>query len=261
MFYKEGDKYYPNSTELFETIPSAVYMCKYNDRKWCIESMKFSDNFKLPNIIESEEDVIFKSLVIDDFKKCDKNLGILLTGIKGTGKTIIAERICNELKIPVFVLTELLPKNLLEEFFKSLNQKCIVFIDEYDKEYGSSDTLLSIMDGALSPEHPVLFLLTSNELEINKNMLNRPNRIKYIRNYIQLELDFSINLVREKVNNLSRAEIAVQLIEKFDTLTFDVLLNFIDTINNHEHIAVVDIFKFLNITKKEKNSFGFGHKK
>lgn len=261
MFYKEGNKYFPNNTDIIPIMPLGIYMCKYNDRKYTIESLRISDSFTIPdNNIESIEDSIFKSVIVKDFENTEKNIGVLLNGVKGTGKTLLAEKICNELKLPVFVLTELLPKSMLEEFFNSLTQKCVIFIDEYDKEYGQSDTLLSVMDGALKPKHPVLFLLTSNELEINKNMINRPNRILYRRNYFGLDLDVSKQLVMTYVKNESRANEASELVNKIDLLTYDVLFNFINTINNHEDVEVKVLFSFLNISKKENNSFGLSSK-
>ena len=46
--------------------------------------------------------------------------------------------------------------------------------------------MLSIMDGATNSEHRRVFLLTTNSLYINDNLLQRPGRIRYLKTFKDL---------------------------------------------------------------------------
>lgn len=77
---------------------------------------------------------------------------MLLTGIKGSGKTVTSKQICNRLGLPVIVV----PKNFerLTPFLNDIKQNVIVLFDEYEKIFKDEDAiLLPLMDGAMSSKY------------------------------------------------------------------------------------------------------------
>ena len=72
---------------------------------------------------------------------------------------------------------------MLKFLATQINFDCIFFFDEYEKEFRES--VLSFMDGVRNSQYRKIFLLTTNELEINNNLLGRPSRIRYVRSFWQ----------------------------------------------------------------------------
>jgi SpoVK/Ycf46/Vps4 family AAA+-type ATPase len=137
---------------------------------------------KLYSLNEKELNIILKSF---NALESGQNLGVLLNGLKGTGKSVMAKMICNDLVkkgYPVFLIDKAGFESYINDDVK---QDCVFFVDEFEKLYKSvgedspQTKLLSIMDGSKSSNHRRLFLLTTNEEKIDENLVNRPSRIRY----------------------------------------------------------------------------------
>jgi SpoVK/Ycf46/Vps4 family AAA+-type ATPase len=60
-------------------------------------------------------------------------MGVLLSGPKGTGKTVEAKSICVKSNMPIILLTEAFNDCNFLEFFESIKTPSIIFIDEFEK--------------------------------------------------------------------------------------------------------------------------------
>ena len=90
---------------------------------------KFTFNFKLYDLgTEEFFDRIQKTWDSAPFVKGQKNLGIILNGLKGTGKTIAAKVLSNIMGLPVLIVSN--PEDGLQNFIQSLCFESIVMIDE-----------------------------------------------------------------------------------------------------------------------------------
>ena len=49
------------------------------------------------------------------------------------------------------------------------------------------NTILKLMDGVYKNSNRKLFILTTNKLYINNNLLNRPSRLRYLLEFDSLE--------------------------------------------------------------------------
>ena len=133
-------------------------------------------------------------LFLNTFMSGDENLGVLLTGIKGSGKTRTAEVLSNKAIAKgynVLLVAGLSDINLtsLVELIEGL-PSCVVFFDEFAKVISkwSQDSLLSLFSGSVGRKK--LFLLTENGVQnINEFMLDRPGRIRYRYDYSRLSED------------------------------------------------------------------------
>ncbi len=63
------------------------------------------------------------------------NMGVLLNGVKGTGKSVTAKLICNELKnfLPIIIVDKAYEG--LPQFISKIQQEVIIFIDEFEKVF------------------------------------------------------------------------------------------------------------------------------
>ena len=170
-----------------------------------------------------------------------KNLGIIFNGIKGTGKTLSAKLLCNAIGLPVVIVQNDF-KGLLP-FLQSLNFECVVFIDEAEKTFKKGeddDVLLRLIDGVYNAKRR-LYILTTNQLTLNENLLGRPGRIRYRFEFSNLlpqaiEEYLDDNLLPEHAGQ--RAKILEQ-IDLLEISTIDILKALVDEVNIHGQLPDV----------------------
>lgn len=156
-------------------LPPFVYTIQVTMMGMFLE--KQQDAFEFPYKLYGASD--FPARVAHNYTETNGNLGVLMTGLKGTGKTVEAELICNHLKLPVI----LVDRNFdgLVPFLNRIPEDVVIFIDEYEKIFERSNALLSLMDGALRTKHRRIFILTTNETYISDAMFKALMNIRQRR--------------------------------------------------------------------------------
>lgn len=253
MFVNENECFFPIRYETVPILKNGIYNMRWNSPDYRVEAAFMYEKFELPSpLLEIDEDFI--SRICTTFKTKETNMGVLLNGYRGTGKSVHCKIICNRIGIPCFVFSELLERTHLLRFFNELKQPCIIFIDEYEKMYGQSDTLLTLMDGALKTSHKILFLLTSNEIRINENMLNRPTRVHYIKTFGALSENYITELLQLKLDDKTKIKETSQFIfEKIPNVTVDIISTLIEEMNKF-NCTIENAVKYMNVTLHENSS-------
>ncbi len=175
---------------------------------------------------------------------------MLLNGVKGTGKTVTAKIICNELKQPVILVTHFIEGSHF--FLNSIPQDITIFIDEYEKVFGEEADMLTIMDGALNSDCRRVFMLTTNKLYINENLLQRPGRIRYLKTFGDLQAEVTEEIVDDRLINKKFKNDCMKFISNLELITVDVVNSIIDEINIHDEETAnfKDVFNVKKITGK-----------
>lgn len=182
-----------------------------------------------------------------------KNLGILLSGTKGTGKTIAAQLFCKMMNKPVIFITQAESGPGFEAFISnSIFSESIIFIDEFEKVYrrdnDDTNSLLTLMDGMYPTK--LIFLLTANDpTSINNKLQNRLNRIKYHKVYNRLEPETVSEIVDDLLVKTHHRESVNKFIETFDMITMDVLTSVIREVNLFDEDAIT-CAKYLNLIEE-----------
>lgn len=205
----------------------------------------FTFNFKIYDL-ECEQIMqrIIKTWSSELFINNNKNLGVIFNGLKGTGKTIAAKLLSNRMGLPVIVISN--PIEGILEFIQSLCFECIILIDEAEKTFKEEqEILLKMIDGVYNNTRK-LYLLTTNKLTVDENLLGRPGRIRYIKEFGNL----SVKAINEVIDdNLLDPTLKVDILKLVDTLeisTIDILRAIIDECNI---MGKVPSDKELNIPK------------
>ena len=125
--------------------------------------------------------------VMNTFNHMDRNMGVILSGPKGVGKTMFARRLAELGKnqdLPLILVDAPYPG--IEDFIESIEQECIVLFDEFEKTFrkareeegGPQERLLSLFDGIDGGKK--LYVITCNRVSgLNEYFLNRPGRFHY----------------------------------------------------------------------------------
>ncbi len=243
-----GKEYFVRSVaENIEELPVGVYTIKVNPMTKELYLERLKAKFEFPFKVYGIEQA-FINRVTKTYHALDSNLGILLNGVKGTGKTVTAEMICNELNLPVVLVTEDIPG--LVPFMNEFTQDVVFFLDEYEKVFrgerrdDGSHKLLSIMDGCLNTEFRKVFLLTTNNLYVDDNLLQRPGRIRYKKSFGNLEAETVLEIIDDKLERPEHREALFELVSQLELITVDIVSSLVTEVNIHgeEPSAFFDVF-------------------
>ena len=249
---KAGDEYFVRSiAQNVEKLPVGIYTVKINpqNKELYLEFSreKFEFPFKVYGIEES-----FVARVAKTYNAVSTNLGVLLNGIKGTGKSVTAELICNALNVPVILVTEDLPG--LVSFMNEFNQEVVFFMDEYEKTFKGegrderSHKLLSIMDGCLNTSYKKVFLFTTNNLYVDDNLLQRPGRIRYRKTFGNLSPEAIMEILKDKLERPDFHDSLFNLISQLEIVTVDIVCSLVSEVNIHNEDPEV-FFPVFNLEK------------
>lgn len=135
------------------------------------------------------------------------------------------------------------------EFLSGIEGDCVLFLDEFEKNFSESDsTILQIMDGVYNSKYRKVFLLTTNAMSINDNMVGRPSRIRYVKKFENLDL----KVVNEYA--LEVPEARQDLLDFIDSLTIstiDILKTIVNEVNIHGIEGLRKAKSFFNVVTNE----------
>lgn len=172
---------------------------------------------------------IIKTWTSDLFRESNKNLGVIFNGIKGTGKTIAAKQLCNRIGLPVIVISK--PVDGMLEFIQSLHFESIILIDEAEKTFREEqEVLLKMIDGVYNDMRK-LYILTTNKLSIDENLLGRPGRIRYIKEFSNLSAKAVNDVIDDNLNDISLKDDVLKVVDSLEISTIDILKAIIDECN------------------------------
>lgn len=238
--------------KISEKLTPGIYNLELTMFGWKLS--KFKDQFVFPYKLYSLEND-FIDHVLKTYHNTTGNLGILLNGIKGTGKTVTAKVLANQLNLPVIVLKSMGDQNQsMIEYLSSINCDCILFMDEFEKNFSESDsTILQIMDGVYNSSHRKVFLLTTNLMNINENLIGRPSRIRYVKHFGNLSLDTVNAYLDDALKCTDAREEILSYIDTLTISTIDILKTIVNEVNIHGMEGLRNAKAYFNVQTNEYN--------
>lgn len=229
-----------------EGLPKGIYEVKLSMTGFYLSKIaeSFTFDYKLYGLNQKFIDYVLKT-----YKNTTGNLGVLLDGIKGTGKTVTAKELCNNLQLPVILVQSMGDSNdkLIKYLSTAINFDCIFFFDEYEKEFKESSDVLSFMDGTYNSTYRKVFLLTTNELNVDPNLLGRPSRIRYKKSFSNLSEEVTRELLNDILEDKTAIEKVIELTHSMNIITIDLIKAIATEINIHGIESLPDIKETFNI--------------
>ena len=249
----EGGVYYPipGYATIYTSPGNGVFQIKVDNFQNRLGLARIADSFefdfKLYDLgCEDIFERVTKTWLSDTFSSGNKNLGVIFNGLKGTGKTIAAKLLSNRLGLPVVVVSK--PVDGLLEFIQSLCFECIILIDEAEKTFDDDkEVLLKMIDGVYNNSRK-LYLLTTNRLTVDENLIGRPGRIRYIKQFGNLTAKAVEDYIEDNLADKSMRQGILELVDSLLISTIDILKSIVDEVNIHGEIPDG---KMLNIPKAD----------
>lgn len=200
---------------------------------------KFEFDFKIYNLgCENFLERVKETWNSDYFIKKGGNLGVILNGIRGTGKTISAKLLCNMMDLPVVVIPYCVDG--IQDFIQNLEFECVILIDEAEKTFKSDrnsnsptdEILLKVIDGVYNKSRK-MYVLTTNKLTLNENLLGRPGRIRYIKQFGNLTPEAINEFLEDNLHDMGKKDMILQAVDLLEISTIDILRSMVDEVNIH----------------------------
>lgn len=230
-----------------EGLPRGIYEVKLSMTGFYLSKIaeSFTFDYKLYGLNQKFIDYVLKT-----YENTTGNLGVLLDGIKGTGKTVTAKELCNRLQLPVILVQSMgsdTNSKLIKYLSTSIDFDCIFFFDEYEKEFKNSSDVLSFMDGTYNSIYRKVFLLTTNELNVDPNLLGRPSRIRYKKSFNNLSEEVTREILNDILEDKTAIEKVIELTHSMNIITIDLIKAIATEINIHGVESLPDIKETFNI--------------
>lgn len=238
-----------NGSAIFNEIPPGIYE-PYSTMMGTFLG-KQDDKFVFPHKIYGIEHNFIQH-VIRTYENNDKNVGVLMNGMKGAGKTVTAKTLANMCGLPIILINA---SNIeILSYFDDVQQPLCFFFDEFEKIIDHSDNpkiapLLSFVDGtSSSTKHLMLF--TSNDNKISPFFIDRPGRIRYIKQYGSLEAPVVKEILDDMLEHPEFRTDILEWVTYFKNLTIDMLISIIKEVNIHR-LSPKSFGHFFNVNNEK----------
>jgi len=213
-------------------LDKGVYVLNFSQDSGFFLTKK-SDKLDLPKKLYNFNQV-YLDHVYKAYEKGNRQMGVLLSGLKGTGKTIFAKILAEKTNLPIVIINQFYGSGMIQ-YMASINQPVVFFYDEFEKVFkaGGEDVtsvLLPLLDGVFTSEKH-LHLLTVNSLSVNENFLSRPGRIRYNIKFSSLKEEHIKEIIEDKLEDKSLFNDTIKVLSEFEDLTIDSVISFIEDIN------------------------------
>lgn len=203
----------------------------------------------------TDKDKTFVKRVTNFFDKyCDNNLGVLLSGLKGSGKTLMSKQIAVEANLPIIVVDPCFPANQLNNFFLKFNQSVVVLFDEIEKNdyYWETDDLLPFLDGIQKSGKRLIIMTCNTDDKLSEYLKDRCGRIRYVKNFKGISDEMVMNIVKDFIddNDDYVNKLSSYIIDNVKVRSFDNIIALCKEIQIEGYPEDIDdVIECMNIAK------------
>ncbi len=249
-FLKSGTRFNVSTKEamdLHEALPAGTYTVKFDKMAGCFY-LEQIDGFEIKGKIYGDTKRN-ADRILSTFNDRTASTGVMLTGEKGSGKTLLAKMLSLDAQavgVPTIVINEPWCGEGFNAFMQMIEQPTVILFDEFEKVYDRDDQekMLTLLDGVYPSKK--LFVLTCNDKwRVNEHMRNRPGRIYYMMDFKGLEQDFIIEYCQDNLKNKTHIQSICKIAMMFDQFNFDMLKAMVEEMNRYSETPQ-QVMKMLN---------------
>ena len=228
-----GKRYeiYNDTMKTYDVLPAKTYTVRFEEQSgfYLEERAGLSVNEKVYGAHTKKAEKVMHS-----FSLFNRNMGVILSGDKGIGKSLFARCLCEKAistGYPVIIIDQFIPG--IAAYIESIDQEAVFLFDEFDKTFGDiragdneanpQARMLSLFDGTAQGKK--LFVITCNSLHrLSDYLVNRPGRFHYHFRFEYPAPEEITAYLTDKLGGQYQAEIKkVTLFSKKVSLNYDCL--------------------------------------
>jgi len=241
-----------------DELPPETYTVKFDERsgEFYLEQI---ENFTLPDKIYGKNNN-YSERILNTFNQRTGSTGVLLSGIKGAGKTLLAKQTAvsaRGLGIPTIVINRDWHGDEFNSFIQSISTPAIVLFDEFEKiyDYMSQRKILTLFDGVF-PSRKLFMVTTNTDRDVSEFMQNRPGRVYYNFRFDTLEQDFIQEFLEDRLEDKSQIDDILKYTKVFSFFNFDMLNAAVEEMNRYGE-TLPEVLEVLNIRPENRNTDTF----
>lgn len=187
--------------------------------------------------------------VLTYFHDNNKSVGVLLEGLKGSGKTLTCKRIANKSELPIIVVDAMFPSVKLTEFFTKITTDVVIIFDEVEKNRNwNSEDLLSFLDGVQDTCKKIVLMTCNKSTDLSNYLKDRCSRIRYKMHFDGLSNELIKEVVNDKISDKKLANKLYNYIsDNFSVKSYDNIIEFINECLTFSNKNIEDLIKLMNI--------------
>lgn len=251
IYVKNGDRYTMSTDDRLQTyhdLPPGNYNIKFDEKSgqyFFEEAKAFELPAKLYGATNSNAARVIQTY--NERRQDSRATGLLLTGEKGGGKTLLAKQISMTLNLPTILVNEPFCDVDFKNIISNLGPSIIIF-DEFEKVYHKDEwqnNTLTLLDGVY-PSTCLFIVIVNDKYKLSNALINRPGRLHYCFEYDGLDLEFIKEYTADVLKNQDHSMSVLTVTSFFANFNFDMLQGLIEEMNRFGEPANVAV-KFLNI--------------
>jgi hypothetical protein len=243
------------AVKAYDDLPAETYTVKYDERaaEFYLEQI---ENFTLPKKIYGKN-VNHSVRILTTFDQRPGSTGVLLSGIKGAGKTLLGKQVAvaaRERGYPTLVINKDWHGDEFNAFIQSITTPTVILFDEFEKiyDYHTQRKVLTLFDGVF-PSRKLFIVTTNTEREISEFMQNRPGRIYYNFEFNTLGQDFIAEFLEDRLEDKSQIPAILKYTQVFSFFNFDMLNAAVEEMNRYGE-TLAEVLEVLNIKPENRST-------
>lgn len=238
-----------------DLTPGMVYSIDV-DRYTDAISLEETSGLSLPSRVYcTQRDERFIDKVINSYNLSKSGFtGVMLAGLKGSGKTVMAKMIANKSGLPIINIDKNIRPYILRNLVEKLGDTSVCFLfDELDKVLADYDdsVLLQVLDGSDTKGKHMILFTCNDDNEISEYLIDRCSRIRYWRKFDEMSPSLIMEVLNDKLNDKKEVKSLTDFIkDNFEVCSFDNIASFVKEANNYPTTTFEELFEDMNLSSK-----------
>lgn len=235
--------------KVVKTLSPDPYILKQNpmSKEYYLEGL---NDFSLPDKLYGDVDKK-ANRILSTFKERSTNTGVMLSGVKGSGKTLLSKKIAQlaaQENMPTIIISECHHGDEFNKFIQQINMPCVIIFDEFEKVYGWNyqEKILSLLDGVYNSKKLIIFTVNKSDA-VTSFLKNRPGRVYYHYNFKSLDMSFIQDYLNDNLNDKSQIEYIYKYLSVYTFFTFDMLSACVEEMNRYGE-SFKEVLNHINVS-------------